>query len=154
MRKANNQGADVVRIGTDIATTLPLSLANGGVGVLKAGAPLWSKAGAAFIGENAALGGLIGATGVHENNTDRLKNMVVGAAGGAVGGVVGKKLGDGVTKVVNIKNNRMKEGVQEVAELAKKHNVKTTAGDLSRNPIIQKTEVYYGASSFCRDFGC
>lgn len=141
VRKANNQGTDVVRIGTDIATTIPLSLANGGVGVLKAGAPLLSKAGAAFLAENAALGGLIGATGVHENNTDRLKNMVVGAAGGAVGGAVAKKAGDGVAKVINIKNNRMKEGVQEVADLAKKHGVKTTAGDLSRNPIVQKTEV-------------
>lgn len=141
VRKANNQGADLVRIGTDIVTTLPLSMASGGVGVLKAGTPLWSKAGAAFIGENAALGGLIGATGVHENNTERLKSIRNSAIGGAVGGVVGKKLGDGVAKVVNIKNNRMKEGVQEVTDLAKKHGVRTTAGDLSRNPIMQKTEV-------------
>ena len=60
----------------------------------------------------------------------------------AVGGVVGKKLGDGVAKVINIKNNRMKEGVQEGCRpLAKKHGVRTTAGDLSRNPIMQKTEV-------------
>ena len=141
VRKANKQGMDVTRIGTNMAMTLPLSMASGGVGVLKAGTPLWSKAGAAFIGENAALGGLIGTTGVHENNTERLKSMRNGAIGGAVGGVVGKKLGDGVAKVVNIKNNRMKEGVQEVADLAKKHGVRTTAGDLSRNPIIQKTEV-------------
>ena len=141
VRKANNQGVDIGRIGTSIAMTLPLSMASGGVGVLKAGAPLLSKAGAAFLGENAALGGLIGATGVHENNTERLKSMRNGAIGGAVGGVVGKKLGDGVAKVINIKNNRMKEGVQEVADLAKKHGVRTTAGDLSRNPIMQKTEV-------------
>ena len=90
VRKANNQGADLVRIGTDIATTIPLAVASGGVGVLKSGAPLWSKAGAAFIGENAALGGLIGATGVHANNAERLKSMRNGAIGGAVGGVVGK----------------------------------------------------------------
>lgn len=141
VRKANNQGVDIGRIGTNIAMTLPLSMASGGVGVLKAGAPLLSKAGVAFLGENAALGALVGTTGVHENNTERLKSMRNGAIGGAVGGVVGKKLGDGVAKVINIKNNRMKEGVQEVADLAKKHGVRTTAGDLSRNPIMQKTEV-------------
>lgn len=138
VRKANKQGADVTRVGANMLLTAPIA---GLGGTLKSGVPLVSKAGAEFLGKNAALGALVGATGVHENNTERLKSMRSGAIGGAVGGAVGKKLGDGVAKVVNIKNNRMKEGVQEVAELAKKHNVKTTAGDLSRNPIIQKTEV-------------
>lgn len=138
VRKANKQGADVTRVGANMLLTAPIA---GVGGTLKSGVPLVSKAGAEFLGKNAALGALVGATGVHENNTERLKSMRNGAIGGAVGGAVGKKLGDGVAKVVNIKNNRMKEGVQEVAELAKKHNVKTTAGDLSRNPIIQKTEV-------------
>lgn len=138
VRKANNQGADVVRMGANMLLTAPIA---GLGGTLKSGVPLVSKAGVEFLGKNAALGALVGATGVHENNTERLKSMRNGAIGGAVGGAVGKKLGDGVAKVVNIKNNRMKDGVQEVAELAKKHNVKTTAGDLSRNPIIQKTEV-------------
>ncbi|NWK62803.1 hypothetical protein HYI12_09495 [Acinetobacter sp. SwsAc3] len=138
VRKANNQGADVVRMGANMLLTAPIA---GLGGTLKSGVPLVSKAGAEFLGKNAALGALVGATGVHENNTERLKSMRNGAIGGAVGGAVGKKLGDGVAKVVNIKNNRMKEGVQEVAELAKKHGVRTTAGDLSRNPIIQKTEV-------------
>ncbi len=138
VRKANKQGADVTRVGANMLLTAPIA---GVGGTLKSGVPLASKAGAEFLGKNAALGALVGATGVHENNTERLKSVRNGAIGGAVGGAVGKKLGDGVAKVVNIKNNRMKEGVQEVAELAKKHNVKTTAGDLSRNPIIQKTEV-------------
>ena len=141
VRKANNQGVDVGRIGTNMAMTLPLSMASGGVGVLKAGTPLWSKAGAAFLGENAALGGLIGATGVHENNTERLKSMRNGAIGGAVGGVVGKKLGDGVAKVVNIKNNRMVPGAKEIDDLGKQFNVKTTVGDVGKNPLIQKSEV-------------
>ncbi|WP_296280557.1 hypothetical protein [uncultured Acinetobacter sp.] len=138
VRKANKQGADVTRVGANMLLTAPIA---GLGGILKSGVPLVSKAGAEFLGKNAALGALVGATGVHENNTERLKSMRNGAIGGAVGGVVGKKLGDGVAKVVNIKNNRMKEGVQEVADLAKKHGVRTTAGDLSRNPIIQKTEV-------------
>lgn len=138
VRKANKQGADVVRMGANMLLTAPIA---GLGGTLKSGVPLVSKAGVEFLGKNAALGALVGATGVHENNTQRLKSMGAGALGGALGGAVGKKLGDGVAKVVNIKNNRMKEGVQEVADLAKKHGVRTTAGDLSRNPIIQKTEV-------------
>lgn len=141
VRKANNQGADIVGIATDIATTIPLSMASGGVGVLKAGTPLMSKAGAAFLGENAALGGLIGATGVHENNAERLKSMRNGAIGGAAGGVIGKKLGDGITKAINVKQGRLAPAAQEVNNLGKKFNVKTSAGDISRNPLVQKTEV-------------
>ncbi len=141
VRKANNQGADLVRIGTDIATTIPLAMASGGVGVLKSGAPLISKAGAAFLAENGALGALIGATGVHENNTDRLKSMRNGAIGGAVGAGVTKKVGDGVTRVINAKAGRMTPAAQEVNDLGKKFNVKTSVGDVGRNPIIQKTEV-------------
>lgn len=141
VRKANNQGMDVGRIGTNMAMTLPLSMASGGVGVLKAGTPLWSKEGAAFLSENAALGGLIGATGVHENNTERLKSMRNGAIGGAVGGVVGKKAGDVVTKAVNIKQGRMVPGAQEIDDLGKQFGVKTTVGDIGKNPLIQKSEV-------------
>ena len=141
VRKANNQGADLVRIGTDIATTIPLAAASGGVGVLKSGAPLMSKAGAAFLAENGALGALIGATGVHENNKQRLQSMRNGAIGGAVGAGVAKKLGDGVTRAVNAKAGRMNPAAQEVNDLGKKFNVKTSVGDVGRNPIIQKTEV-------------
>ena len=141
VRKANNQGADIVGIATDIATTIPLSMASGGVGVLKAGAPLLSKAGAAFLGENAALGALVGATGVHENNTERLKSMRNGAIGGAVGGVVGKKIGDGVTKAINVKQGRLVPNAQEIDDLGKQFKVKTTVGDIGRNQLVQKTEV-------------
>lgn len=141
VRKANNQGADIVGIATDIATTIPLSMASGGVGVLKAGTPLMSKAGAAFLGENAALGALLGASGVHENNAERLKSMRNGAIGAAIGAGVAKKVGDGVAKAVNIKNNRMAPGVNEVNDLGKEFNVKTTVGDVSKNQLVQKTEV-------------
>ena len=63
--------------------------------------PLVSKAGAEFLGKNAALGALVGATGVHENNTQRLKSMGAGALGGAIGAGVGQKVGEGVVKVAN-----------------------------------------------------
>ena len=90
VRKANNQGIDVGRIGANMVMTAPLAAAGG---TLPSGAKLISKAGAEFLGKNAALGGLIGATGVHENNTERLKSMAAGAAGGALGGIAGDKLG-------------------------------------------------------------
>ena len=138
VRKANKQGADVTRMGANMLLTAPIA---GLGGTLKSGVPLVSKAGAEFLGKNAALGALVGATGVHENNTERLKSMRNGAIGGAAGGAVGKKIGDGVAKVINIKQGRMAPAAQEVDELGKKFNVKTSVGDVGRNPIIQKTEV-------------
>lgn len=138
VRKANNQGVDIGRIGANMVMTAPLAAAGG---TLKAGVPLASKAGAEFLAKNAAAGALMGATGIHENNTERLKSMRNGAIGGAVGGAVGKKLGDGVAKAINIKQGRMAPAAQEIDELGKKFNVKTSVGDVGRNPIIQKTEV-------------
>lgn len=97
VRKGNNQGVDVARIGANIAMTAPLS---GLGGTLKTGTPLISKAGAEFLGKNAALGGLIGATGVKENSTERLKSMGLGAVGGAVGAGLGQKAGEVISKGV------------------------------------------------------
>ena len=138
VRKANNQGVDVGRIGANMVMTAPLAAAGG---TLPSGAKLISKAGAEFLGKNAALGGLIGATGIHENNAERLKSMRNGAIGGAVGAGVAKKVGDGVTKAVNIKQGRMVPGAQEVDDLGKQFGVKTTVGDIGKNPLVQKSEV-------------
>lgn len=98
VRKANNQGIDVTRIGANILTTAPLAAAGG---TLKAGQALTSKAGMEFLGKNAALGAALGATGVHENNTERLKSMGLGAVGGAVGAGVGQKAGEALSKGIN-----------------------------------------------------
>lgn len=70
-----------------------------------------------------------------------MKNTATGAVGGALGGVAAKKVGDAIVKARNIATGRMKDGVKEVSDLAKKHGVKTTVGDISRNPIAQKAEV-------------
>jgi len=96
VRKANNQGMDITRMGANMLLTAPIA---GLGGTLKSGVPLASKAGAEFLGKNAALGALVGATGVHENNTQRLKSMGAGALGGAIGAGVGQKVGEGVVKV-------------------------------------------------------
>lgn len=139
VRKANNQGVDVGRIGANMVMTAPLAAAGG---TLPSGAKLISKAGAEFLGKNAAIGGLIGATGVHENNTDRLKSIGAGAVGGAVGAAAGQKISEGITKVArktipSVKaatQVRVNQAIDDQIEIAlKQSNVKI--GDLSDDII-------------------
>lgn len=96
VREGNKQGMDVVRLGANIALTTPLAATGG---TLKAGTALSSAAGREFLARNAALGGLIGATGIHENNAERVKSMVAGAAGGTIGAGIGQKAGEGIIKL-------------------------------------------------------
>jgi hypothetical protein len=135
VRKANNQGVDVGRIGANMVMTAPLAAAGG---TLPSGAKLISKAGAEFLGKNAAVGGLIGATGIHENNTERLKSMRSGAVGGALGAAVGQKAGEAVSKIArntvpSVKaatQVRVNQAIDDQIEIAlKQSNVKIS--DLS-----------------------
>jgi len=136
VRKANKQGADVTRMGANMLLTAPIA---GVGGTLKSGVPLVSKAGAEFLGKNAALGALVGATGVHENNTQRLKSMGAGALGGAIGAGVGQKVGEGVVKVVNkiptrATTQKISAAIDDQIEIAlKQSNVKI--GDLSDDVV-------------------
>lgn len=136
VRKANKQGADVTRVGANMLLTAPIA---GVGGTLKSGVPLASKAGAEFLGKNAALGALVGATGVHENNTQRLKSMGAGALGGAIGAGVGQKVGEGVVKVVNkiptrATTQKISAAIDDQIEIAlKQSNVKI--GDLSDDVV-------------------
>lgn len=136
VRKANKQGADVTRVGANMLLTAPIA---GLGGTLKSGVPLVSKAGAEFLGKNAALGALVGATGVHENNTQRLKSMGAGALGGAIGAGVGQKVGEGVVKVVNkiptrATTQKISAAIDDQIEIAlKQSNVKI--GDLSDDVV-------------------
>lgn len=136
VRKANKQGADVVRMGANMLLTAPTA---GLGGTLKSGVPLVSKAGAEFLGKNAALGALVGATGVHENNTQRLKSMGAGALGGAIGAGVGQKIGEGVVKVANkiptrATTQKISAAIDDQIEIAlKQSNVKI--GDLSDDVV-------------------
>lgn len=139
VRKANNQGIDIGRIGANMVMTAPLAATGG---TLPSGAKIISKAGAEFLGKNTALGGLIGATGIHENNTERLKSMAAGAAGGAIGAAAGQKIGEGVTKVArktipSVKaatQVRVDQAIDDQIEIAlKQSNVKI--GDLSDDII-------------------
>ena len=136
VRKANKQGADVTRVGANMLLTAPIA---GLGGTLKSGVPLVSKAGVEFLGKNAALGALVGATGVHENNTQRLKSMGAGALGGAIGAGVGQKVGEGVVKVVNkiptrATTQKISAAIDDQIEIAlKQSNVKI--GDLSDDVV-------------------
>lgn len=136
VRKANKQGIDVTRMGANMLLTAPIA---GVGGTLKSGVPLVSKAGAEFLGKNAALGALVGATGVHENNTQRLKSMGAGALGGAIGAGVGQKVGEGVVKVVNkiptrATTQKISAAIDDQIEIAlKQSNVKI--GDLSDDVV-------------------
>lgn len=136
VRKANKQGADVTRMGANMLLTAPIA---GLGGTLKSGVPLVSKAGAEFLGKNAALGALVGATGVHESNTQRLKSMGAGALGGAIGAGVGQKVGEGVVKVANkiptrATTQKISATIDDQIEIAlKQSNVKMS--DLSDDVI-------------------
>ena len=136
VRKANKQGIDVTRMGANMLLTAPIA---GLGGTLKSGVPLVSKAGAEFLGKNAALGALVGATGVHENYTERLKSMGAGALGGAIGAGVGQKVGEGVVKVVNkiptrATTQKISAAIDDQIEIAlKQSNVKI--GDLSDDVV-------------------
>lgn len=136
VRKANKQGADVTRVGANMLLTAPIA---GLGGTLKSGVPLVSKAGAEFLGKNAALGALVGATGVHENNTQRLKSMGAGALGGAIGAGVGQKVGEGVVKVANkiptrATTQKISAAIDDQIEIAlKQSNVKIS--DLSDDVV-------------------
>ncbi len=125
-----------MRMGANMLLTAPIA---GVGGTLKSGVPLVSKEGAEFLGKNAALGALVGVTGVHENNTQRLKSMGAGALGGAIGAGVGQKVGEGVVKVVNkiptrATTQKISAAIDDQIEIAlKQSNVKI--GDLSDDVV-------------------
>lgn len=138
VRRANDQGLDVTRIGGNILLTAPLAAAGG---TLKAGQALSSAAGREFLTKNGALGALMGATGIHENSTERLQSMAGGALGGALGAGVGHKLGQATGRLVEkgkkvVANHSpqqatqvLKQIDQKLDDLLKPHGIKLS--DLS-----------------------
>ncbi|WP_180128952.1 MULTISPECIES: hypothetical protein [unclassified Acinetobacter] len=111
------------------------------VGSLPFGAGGIGKNVATTVAKSGGLGALIGGAQFAENADKRVSNMQSGALGGALGGVAAKKIGDGITRVVNAKKGNYKEGVKEVWDQAEKHGIRTSVGDLGRNPIAKKAEV-------------
>lgn len=136
VRKANNQGMDITRMGANMVLTAPLAAAGG---TLKAGVPLASKAGAEFLARNAAVGATMGATGIHENNTQRLQSMGAGALGGAIGAGVGQKVGEGAVRVARKLTptktaQRLSQQVDDqISIVLKQNNIKM--GDLTDDVV-------------------
>lgn len=136
-RKDSGAGMNVGRFIGQAVATAPVAGLSKGYGATK----LVSLPGIGITAQNAAVGGAIGGVGFAENAEQRKQNIKSGAIGGAVGGVVAKKIGDGVTKAINIKQGRLTPAAQEIDDLGKQFGVKTTVGDIGRNPLVQKTEV-------------
>lgn len=128
-RKASGKGFNLGELIGEVAAFGPLGA--GGVG----------RSVATTAAKSGGLGALIGGVQFAENSDERLKNAGAGALGGALGGVAVKKIGDGLTRVVNAKKGNYKDGVKEVLDQAEKHGIRTSVGDLGRNPIAKKAEV-------------
>lgn len=149
-REASGQSYDVWRLGGQAVGSVPMATA----GRTYQGTKVFSKAGADVAAQNTAVGAGIGGASFAENSDQRLSNTSWGTVGGAVGGAVGKKVGDVAVKVRNIAKGRVNQNAAGISGLGNKHGVRTTVGDISRNPIIQKTEVameqvpIVGTSSF------
>lgn len=149
-RKESGAGMNVGRFIGQTVATAPVAGLSKGYGAAK----VLSGAGARITAQNAATGALVGGVGFAENAEQRKQNIKSGAIGGAVGGVVAKKIGDGVTKAINVKQGRLTPVAQEIDDLGKQFGVKTTVGDIGRNPLVQKTEVtmesipFVGTSKF------
>lgn len=129
-RSSSGKGLNVGEFAGEMAAFGPLGL-TGGVG----------KTALSTAAKSGALGALLGGVQFAENADKRKSNMQSGAIGGAAGGVIAKKIGDGVTRVVNAKKGNYRDGVKEIIEQGEKHGVRTSVGDVGRNPHVQKTEV-------------
>lgn len=126
--KAGQTGSDGWRTVGSFAGSIPFGV--GGIG----------KNVATTAAKSGGLGALIGGVQFAENSDERLKNAGAGAVGGALGGVAAKKIGDGLTRVVNAKKGNYKDGVKEVLDQGAKHNVRVSVGDVGQNSHIKRTE--------------
>ena len=133
-RKAGRNGTDWVETGAQIAATLPVFLATDGA------------AGAAGLGlkgrtlAQSAAGAGVGAAGYAPDTKTRQDNILWGALGGGLGEVGGAAVGKVAKKGYNVINGNKKAGAQAVEDLAKKHGVRTSVGDVGRGAVTKKAE--------------
>lgn len=127
-RKQAGQGFDGWGLVGEIASTAPLIGGTGGASLLS------------VLGRGGLQGAGIGATTFANDSNERVSNIAGGAVGGAAGGVIAKKVGDVVRRGVNAAQGRLRPEVADIEKLAKDFNVRTSAGDVSGNPHIQRTE--------------
>ncbi|MQZ31933.1 hypothetical protein F4U02_13160 [Acinetobacter haemolyticus] len=127
-RDSNDQGYDWWRLGGEVGVALPAILSGGG-GL------------AAATGRGALSGGVIEGSSYAQNANERHKNAALGGIGGAAGGLLSRAISGGVTRGVNAYRNNLQQGAKEIIEQGEKHGVRTSVGDVGRNPLVQKTEV-------------
>lgn len=96
-RSNGDSGVDFARLAGNVVASIPA----GGLAKGFQGAKVLSNAGTKVLGQNAALGGLIGASQFAEDSGQRLNNAAIGAIGGGAGAAVGEKIGQGISKVSN-----------------------------------------------------
>lgn len=126
---SGRDGFDGARLLGNVAATLP-------AGALGAGRTLLGT-----TAKSGVLGMGIGGAGFAKDSDERKKNAIAGGVGGAAGGALGKLVGNGATKAINAYKNNMRAGAKEIIDEGTKHGVRTSVGDVGRNPFVQKTEV-------------
>ena len=127
-RQAGRKGTDFVRTGTAIAATVPMFIA---------GDKTAAARGLGLLGRTAVqsgVGATVGAANYAKDGKERISNTAWGGVGG--GAVIGKA----VTKGRNAIKGNLKPEYQAVETLGKKFNVRTSAGDTMRKPIMKKGE--------------
>lgn len=82
---SGREGSDLVRMGTEIVSTIPAFAATGGSGAGVKGAGM-------FAAKQAATGAAVGAARHADNAEERQMNIAGGAIGAGVGGLVGEKV--------------------------------------------------------------
>jgi hypothetical protein len=80
-----------------------------------------------------------------ETNTDnygatKVREAATGAILGPAGSLVGRGASKLVAKAVNASNGVLPSVAQRVADLSERYGVRTTAGDVSGSPVMQKVE--------------
>ena len=101
------------------------------------------------IGGRVAVGAALSTLNPETSDTDhyfsgKAKQAAAGAVLGAAGEVAARGVGKGLAAIRGVSSaskDALPAGLQEVENLAAKHKVPLTAGDLTGSPALQKTEV-------------
>ena len=133
-RQAGRKGTDFVRTGTAIAATVPMFVAGDKTAAAR-GLGLTGK-----VLTQSGIGATVGAANYAKDGKERKENITWGGVGGGAGELGGAVIGKAVTRGRNAIKGNLKPEYQAVESLGKKFNVRTSAGDTMRKPIIKKGE--------------
>jgi hypothetical protein len=128
-REANGQGMDVYGFLGELGSTAPLAAGSIGPTLLST------------AGRSALSGAGISAASFANDAEQRTDNTAFGAIGGAIGGTLGKVLASGIVKGINVIKNNLQKPAQEIMNTGDEFGVRTSTGDLTQNPFIQRAEV-------------